>query len=144
VGKSHLIADIVNRRSKENKKSILLLGQQFNAYEEPWKQISNLLGLNISADELLDSLNTIGQNQNSRLIIFIDAINEGGGKYLWPNYLAGIIEKVKKYRYLGLVFSIRTTYLSTIIGDNKTLNNLLVKITHYGFRNRVYCDEKIL
>lgn len=142
VGKSHLIADIVNRRSKENKKSILLLGQQFNAYEEPWKQISNLLGLNISADELLDSLNTIGQNQNSRLIIFIDAINEGGGKYLWPNYLAGIIEKVKKYRYLGLVFSIRTTYLSTIIGDNKTLNNLLVKITHYGFRNIEYIAMK--
>ena len=72
IGKSHLIADIVSKRCQENQKSILLLGQQFNAYEEPWKQICNFLGLNISAEKLLDSLNTIGQNQNSRLIIFID------------------------------------------------------------------------
>lgn len=142
VGKSHLISDIVCKRHKEDRKSILLLGQQFNSHEEPWKQIGNFLGLDVSADELLDSLNTIGQNQNSRLIIFIDAINEGGGKILWPNYLAGVIEKIKKYRYLGLVISVRTTYFNTIIGDNKSLSNSLVKITHYGFRNIEYTAMK--
>ncbi|HEY8362335.1 MAG TPA: hypothetical protein VIK77_05560 [Tissierellaceae bacterium] len=142
IGKSHLIADIVNKRCEENMKSILLLGQQFNAFEEPWKQISNLLGLNASADELLESLNIIGENQKSRLIIFIDAINEGGGKDLWPNYLAGFIEKIKKYEYLGLVLSIRTTYFNAIIGDNRYLNDSLVKITHYGFRNVEYVAIK--
>ncbi|WP_094549827.1 hypothetical protein [Petroclostridium xylanilyticum] len=142
IGKSHLIADVVSKRCEENKKSILLLGQQFNAYEEPWKQICNFLGLNTSADELLDSLNIIGKNQKSRLIIFIDAINEGGGKDLWPNYLAGVIEKIKKYEYLGLVLSIRTTYLKAIIGDNEYLNDSLVKITHYGFRNVEYAAMK--
>jgi hypothetical protein len=142
IGKSHLIADIVYNRCQENKKSILLLGQQFNASDEPWKQIENLLGLNISTEKLLDSLNIIGQNQNSRLIIFIDAINEGGGKTLWPNYLAGIIEKIKKYKYIGLVLTIRTTYLDSIIGDNKFLKDYLTKITHYGFRNVEYIAMK--
>lgn len=142
IGKSHLIADIVSKRCQENQKSILLLGQQFNAYEEPWKQICNFLGLNISAEKLLDGLNTIGQNQNSRLIIFIDALNEGGGKTLWPNYLAGLVEKIKKYKHIGLVLSIRTTYLDSIIGDNKFLEDSLTKITHYGFRNIEYTAMK--
>lgn len=142
IGKSHLIADVVSNRCKENQKSILLLGQQFNANDEPWNQICNFLGLDISTEKLLDSLNTIGQNQNSRLIIFIDAINEGGGKNLWPNYLAGIIEKIKKYKYIGLVLSIRTTYLNTIISNNKYLEDSLVKITHYGFRNIEYTAMK--
>lgn len=142
IGKSHLIADAVSKRCEENIKSILLLGQQFNAYEEPWKQICNLLGLDTSADELLESLNIIGKNQKSRLVIFIDAINEGGGKDLWPKFLAGVIEKIKKYEYLGLVLSIRTTYLKAIIGDNEYINNSLVKITHYGFRNVEYAAMK--
>lgn len=67
IGKSHLIADAVSKRWEENIKSILLLGQQFNAYEEPWKQICNLLGLDTSADELLDSLNIIGKIKNQDL-----------------------------------------------------------------------------
>ena len=98
--------------------------------------------MNISAEKLLDSLNTIGQNQNSRLIIFIDALNEGGGKTLWPNYLAGLVEKIKKYKHIGLVLSIRTTYLDSIIGDNKFLEDSLTKITHYGFRNIEYTAMK--
>lgn len=133
VGKSHLIADTVNRRMLNGKKAILLLGQQFNSDEEPWKQIKNHLDINYTVDEILDTLNEIGRMQNSRLIIYIDALNEGGGKSLWSNYFSGIIERIKTYDYLGLVCSIRSTYYSVVFRGNRNLTDKFIQIEHIGF-----------
>ena len=57
IGKSHLLADVALKRSKEGKQSILLLGQHFVSNESPWTQIlRNILRLNCSEDELLGAL----------------------------------------------------------------------------------------
>lgn len=41
IGKSHLLADIVNERLKEDSSSIFLLGQHFREDKSPWSQILN-------------------------------------------------------------------------------------------------------
>lgn len=138
IGKSHLIADIVSHRKESGKKSLLLLGQQFSSSREPWMQIIDMLGVKCSVDDLLEHLNKLGFIQQSRVLIFIDAINEGGGKDLWKHYIAGIIEKIKRYSWIGLVLSVRTQYITTIFGDNNYLEETFISYVHTGFREVEY------
>lgn len=131
AGKSHLLADTVTNKMNNGLKALLLLGQQFNADDDLWLQIKNQLDIDESIENMLDTLNEIGRLQNSRLIIYIDALNEGGGKDLWRNTLAGILERIKSYDYLGLVCSIRTAYQDTIFDEQ--LMSKFVVINHIGF-----------
>ena len=100
IGKSHLLADIVNERVKENSNSIFLLGQQFREDKTPWIQILDLLQLKCNKEEFLGALNAKAESQNKRLIIFIDAINEGKGRDFWNEFLISFIESIKKYEWL--------------------------------------------
>lgn len=133
VGKSHLLADTVTGKMDNGVKTLLLLGQHFNPDDDPWIQIKNQLDITDSIENMLDTLNEIGRMQNSRLVIYIDALNEGGGKVLWKNTLAGIIERIRTYDYLGLVCSIRTTYQNVIFGEDDQLIKNFIEINHTGF-----------
>ena len=97
IGKSHLLADIVNERIKENSNSIFLLGQQFREDKNPWNQIFDLLQLKCNKEEFLGALNAKAESQNKILIIFIVAINEGKGSDFWNEFLISFIESIKKY-----------------------------------------------
>lgn len=138
IGKSHLLADTINRRNWEGKKSLLFLGQHFKAGDNPFDAILKMLELDCTSDQFLKELNIIAEKDKSRIIIFIDALNEGSGKKIWKEYLAGIIEKIKLYPWIGLVLSIRTEYVENLLNDNDSLVSNLVKVTHSGFSTVEY------
>jgi hypothetical protein len=142
IGKSHLLADIASTRLSECKHSILLLGQHFNVTDSPEKQILDQLGLKCKFNDFLEALNCKAQISKTRLLIFIDAINEGAGKSFWPDYLNGFIEDVRKYKWIGLVLSVRTSYISLFEDNIKCLSNILIRYTHYGFRSVEYEASK--
>ena len=142
TGKSHLLADIAEERLRNNQYTILLLGQQFTN-ENPWEQIRKHLHLNCDRDTFLAALNSKAESLNSRILIFIDALNEGEGKKLWNAHLPGIIETLKKYPNLGIVFSIRTSYEKLIIPENVRENNEITVVRHFGFSNYVYDAIKL-
>mgnify|MGYP000953629782 FL=1 len=56
VGKSHLMADTVQKRQKENLFSLLFLGQKFITDEEPFIQMLRMLNFRGSSNELLEIL----------------------------------------------------------------------------------------
>lgn len=143
IGKSHLLADIVNERIKENSNSIFLLGQQFREDKNPWSQIFDLLQLKCNKEEFLGSLNAKAESQNKRLIIFIDAINEGKGRGFWNEFLIGFIESIKQYEWLGLVLSIRSSYFDLIVPKKIFEKGLAIPITHLGFEGVEYNASKI-
>jgi len=144
IGKSHLLADVVNERIKENSNSIFLLGQHFRESKNPWSQILDLLDMSkFSKDEFLGALNTKAEVKNKRLIIFIDAINEGEGRDFWNEFLTGFLETFKKYEWLGLVLSIRSSYFDYIIPKRVFECNLAVPITHFGFEGIEYGASKL-
>lgn len=143
VGKSHLLADVANKRFNEDKNSILLLGQHFASNDDPWSIIFNQLKLNCRLDEFLDALECKAQIQGSRIIIFIDAINEGNGRSLWRNHLPGFLQSLKPYKWLGLVLSLRTSYVNLLAPENDQLNGLIIRHTHYGFRDVEYKASKL-
>ena len=142
VGKSHLLADVALKRIERNQFSILLLGQHFTE-EEPWSQIKKQLQLNCERDTFLASLNAKAEITQSRILILIDAINEGKGKELWKNYIAGFISAVRKYPNVGVVFSVRTSYEKLLIPESLTKSKEVIKVVHYGFSYHEYEASKL-
>ncbi|MDP9954792.1 hypothetical protein J2X97_000429 [Epilithonimonas hungarica] len=128
IGKSHLIADIIKQGYDENQLSILLLGQHFYS-GNVWSQIKNLLDIKDSKDEFLGAINSKAESIKSRIIIYIDAINEGEGKEIWQEQLNGLLEDIKAFPNIGLVITIRSTYKDIVLPDN-----FLEKIAHFEHR----------
>lgn len=137
IGKSHLLADVAIKREERNQPSILLLGQHFTI-EEPWSQIKKLMQINCERDTFLASLNAKAETIESRILILIDAINEGEGKKLWKNHIAGFITAVKKFPNLGVIFSVRSSYENLLIPDSLKEKNEIVKVVHHGFAHHEY------
>lgn len=144
IGKSHLLADIINQRLEEGSDSIFLLGQQFMQEKSPWSQIlDDLLRLKCNEDEFLGALNVRAKVKQKRTIIFIDAINEGKGRNFWKDYLVSFVESIKKYEWLGLVLSVRSSYFDVVVPEGVKNNNSVAIVTHYGFDEIEYDASKI-
>ncbi len=131
VGKTHLLCDIAKFRIKNKLPTILLLGEHFKD-ENPWLQILKLLNLNCSRDEFLHALEANTELLGVKVLIFIDALNEGDGIILWHKYLPGMIKILSKYPYIGLCMSIRTGYEQLVIPD-QLINDGINIIEHQGF-----------
>lgn len=143
-GKSHLLADVAKNHQSNGGFSILLIGQYF--YKgEVWSEVIKQLGISAfhTKDELLTLLNEIGKASGKRLLFFIDALNEGEGKTIWKGQLAGFLEDFKKYSWLGVIVSVRSTFLHLIVPENlREDSDTLIHITHQGFRGYEYQASK--
>jgi hypothetical protein len=142
VGKSHLLADIATKSLERNQFSILLLGQHFHS-GDPWTQILNQLQINCKRDEFLGALDSKAQAVGSRIIIFIDAINEGKGKKLWKEQIPGILSVIKRFPNIGIVFSVRSSYERAVVPQRLVKNDELIKIIHRGFSSHEYQAAKL-
>lgn len=141
IGKSHLIADTVCQRNQYEERSILLLGQDFPAGCIIEGRILELLKLHSSADTVLQVLNGIAMERNSRILVFLDAINEGGGKSVWKDKVAALFEKVLAYEWLGLIISIRSDFIKAIFEDEVIEKYEVTVVEHHGF---TYCTRKAI
>ncbi|MEG0428850.1 MAG: hypothetical protein RR639_03460, partial [Hydrogenoanaerobacterium sp.] len=138
IGKSHLLADAIQSRTANNNKSLLLLGQHFSGHKHPLQEMLDILSIDCDMDCFLEHLNSMAENESSRIIIFIDALNEGNGKTIWKNHLCGIVEKLKRFSWIGLVMTIRSEYTASLFSDNSYLMEELVQLTHVGFNTIEY------
>lgn len=143
IGKSHMIADIVSKRISNNYESVFLLGQHFVTDEDPWTQIIKRLQINSKADNFLKILNERGKNAEKRIILFIDAINEGRGRYFWSSYIKSFINEIKNYEWIGLVLTVRSSYKDLIFPKEEKNNLEINEHTLYGFRNVEYEASKL-
>jgi hypothetical protein len=133
VGKSHLIADVVQRKEREKQISLLFLGQKFISDEDPFTQMMKMLYFNGSSEELLEMLEVKAETTGHRIIIFVDAINEGHGLTIWQNNIRSFIDKIRQHPWLGLVLSIRTSYCDAILPWEEFGYDFCVRARHYGF-----------
>lgn len=143
IGKSHLIGDIVTNRVKNNYDSVFLLGQHFVTEEDPWTQIFKRLQITSNKNDFLAILNEYGKSSNQRLILFIDAINEGRGKYFWQNFVNSFVNDIKTHKWLGLVLTIRSSYKDLVFPPDQKNQIGLIEHTLYGFRNVEYEASKL-
>jgi hypothetical protein len=144
MGKSHLLGDITTNLIKQEKPVIFLLGNHFVTEENPWTQIShNLLNLKCTEEEFWGAVNARGEALGERILIIIDAINEGKGLNFWNNNLRGFINKIAKFNYLGLVLSYRTSFEKLLIPESIFKDERITFITHIGFAYHEYEASKL-
>lgn len=143
-GKSHLFGDIANERIKKNLPTLLFLGQHFSKDKTIWENILKLTELTCqNSIDFLSGLNKIGEQLNSRVLILIDAINEGDAKERWRNELSGFIGDVERYPFIGLSISIRSTYFESVIPKDVKSNKNITMLTHEGFKGNEYNALKL-
>lgn len=133
VGKSHIIAHAVEMRLCNNKACLFLLGSYFQTREDPIIQILRQLQVNCGQNEFFSALNEKAETQQERVVIFIDAINEGSGKYVWRDYIRGLISLIKQYKWLGLILSVRDSYEDVTGVRSLVDESSVVYIKHTGF-----------
>jgi hypothetical protein len=130
-GKTHLLCEIAKDDTLKSRPRILFHGEQFRDHE-PWSQMITLLGLNCSREQFIGALEAAGQANNCRVLIIIDALNEGEGNRLWSKCLPGILTTLMRSQWLGICVSIRTPYVNHIIP--KSLDDTrLIRVNHAGF-----------
>lgn len=134
IGKSHALADLVTERTRLGKTSLILLGENFSTKEMPWTQIlRNHLRFEKNETVLLGALNAKAETRQSRMLIIIDALNEGNGRHVWPKKLKSFIRSFEKYSWLGVIVSIRDSF-EDLIAPHKDIDNTVVsRIYHPGF-----------
>ena len=97
----------------------------------------HLLGLNCSRDQFIGALEAAAQANKCRILIFIDALNEGEGKRLWFNFLPGILTVLAQSQWLGICVSIRSDYEKHIIPAALD-ETRIVRVEHIGFGDLAY------
>jgi hypothetical protein len=142
-GKSHLLGDVAKFRQQQGLPTLLLLGQLFKPGQTIWQNILAQLELNCTKTELLDTLTHIGTQVGSRVLVLVDALNEGAGKDLWYHELAGFIHELKNYPFIGVAMTVRSTYWNVIIPPAVSNDKQIPIINHEGFRGNEYAALKL-
>jgi len=136
-GKSHLLGDVANNRLKNNLPTLLLLGQHFNNVDTLEKNILRQLELEGNFSDFLSTMNKIGKQINSRVLLLIDAINETtSGETMWKSQIAGLITQLLKFPFIGLSFTIRDTYWDYVLPTD--ISNFSTVIRHEAFKGNEY------
>jgi len=133
IGKSHLLADVVEHQIGAERPALLILSSTLTE-GEPWHQIMRDLDLppSLQTKHFLAALDAAAEASDTRALICVDALNERHGLDLWPPRLAAFIEDVRPYPRLAVVVSCRTTYLPHIVPDSIS-DEELPRILHTGF-----------
>jgi hypothetical protein len=114
-GKTHLLCDIAEQRLKRGMPTVLLLGQQFTTHEDPWTQLIRNIGLGaMTPGDFIGALEAAAEAADCRALIMVDALNESEWRYVWPPHLAAFIERIKRSPWIGLVLSVRSSYLDAV------------------------------
>jgi hypothetical protein len=127
TGKSHLVADFGAKQLELARPFVLVLTGTL-AEADPWEQIRGQLDLaQVSTNEFLGALDVAAEAAGCRAVLAIDALNERHGVDLWETRLQGFVAQVQRFPRLGLVLTVRDTYLQYLPLEG------LEHVVHRGF-----------
>ncbi len=131
AGKSHLLGQVAEQRTNAGLPTVLTLGQSFST-SVFWEQFGGICGLEgRTADDILGTLNAVGERKGEKTILLFDAINEGAGAHYWMHNLPEVVSAIQKYPYLSAVFSCRDEYIPYAIP--KSLQKKIPQFLINGF-----------
>jgi hypothetical protein len=136
-GKTHLLCHVAKCETDEARPCLIFHGESFREDDEPWARMIQLLGLTCSRDEFIGALEAAAQANNCRILICIDALNEGEGNRLWRRCLQGMFHVLARSQWLGICVSVRTCYERLVIPDTLDQSRI-VRIEHVGFGDHTY------
>ena len=137
AGKSHLLAHVAEERVKQGFPTILLLGQDYSNLPF-WFQTGKSLGLRgESSEDILGALDAVGLRKQQGVLLLVDAINEGIEFKYWRSQIPHLINDLKNYPHVAMVFSCREEYLPSDL--HKSTFDDLPEFSVHGFSSQ---DER--
>lgn len=130
TGKTHFLCDIADQRIQSGLPTLILLGQQLPKITDPWQQVIDSLKLKCTKTEFFEELDKMGTDQKNRVLILVDAINEGDKKG-WKKNLNNFLNEINKYPGIGVILSCRTPFDKVILPRRPKPK--AVTIYHQGF-----------
>ena len=135
-GKSHLLCDISLKRLSRNLPTVFLLGQHYTG-GNPIRFIAEKIDMqNYSDTQVLGAIDSLGETYKCRVLIIIDAINEGCSREDWKYQLGTFLQQCRTYSNLAIVISCRSTYVEYIIPEE--ILKSIPRINHEGFKGFEY------
>ncbi|WP_076648268.1 NACHT domain-containing protein [Latilactobacillus sakei] len=138
TGKSQLLSKMAKNIIDDNGYAILVPGHVMLSSENIKNQILSYLDLNINFSEFLNVIETLGELNNRKVYIFIDAINESNNKEVWRIGLPIIFREIERLNFVKIVVSLRSGYENLVLSQNikqEIAGYNVPKITHHGFQN---------
>jgi len=134
-GKTHLLCDVVERRTDDAVPSVLVFGEFFSS-GDVYQQISTqlCLGTKYNKDKIFKKMNEAGKKTGTRSLLIIDALNESNPSTYWKNKLHSLVKEIKKYPNIALAISIRSCFEKDILTN--TSEKLFISEEHRGFQFR--------
>ena len=133
-GKSYILGHLSDSLIRSHTPVVFLLGRDFDQKESIECNLKKLIGIDCDLYVFLNNCNNIGIERNQRFMILIDAINETEGRHYWKNNLGGFVDVIKKYPAVGLILSIRSTYIKDEIPEEFNKDDGIHFIHHDGLR----------
>jgi len=128
IGKTHLLCDVAKARVAKGRPTILVLGQQLPNAKDPMNAIMGRLGIGIDRSRFLRRLNVLARRKCSRVLIFVDAINESDRRS-WKRHFGALMAEVAKYPGVGIALSCRTPFERVMV----PVRAKVVRVFHEGF-----------
>ena len=136
-GKTHSLCDFTKVCLGSGIPAVLLLGQWFSGPDDPWTQLIQKVGLNgKSPEEFVGALEAAAQASNSRVLLIIDALNEGRGTEIWPAHLDSFLSPIAKSPWIGVVLSVRSSYVKDVLSG--AISDQAAVAIHDGFSGHEY------
>jgi hypothetical protein len=134
TGKTHLLCDVAAQRLLAGLPTVVLMGQRFLDVSEPWTQALQQLDLSgWTSREFVAALEVVAQRAGRRLLLIVDAINEGAGTRLWPAHLSPFLERISGSQWVGVVLSVRSSYADDLLPE--AVLDRAAWVEHHGFEN---------
>lgn len=130
-GKTHLLCHVAHHDAEASMPRLLFHGERFTG-GDPWFQMIRQLGLDCSREQFLGALEAAGQASHCRVILLLDALNEGEGKRLWWEVLPELLTVVARSKWLGICLTVRDLYEELIVPPTLDATRLL-RVRHEGF-----------
>jgi hypothetical protein len=132
-GKTHLFTDVALGRAREGLPTLVLLGEHF-ANRDPLAQIMEAVRFRGDASSFLHALEAAAESAGGRVLVMIDALNEGEGAKLWPARLPGFLTLLRRHPRIAVALSVRTSYEEIVVP--KEVSGQFVRVVHDGFASR--------
>jgi len=130
-GKTHFLCDVAVRVADAGNVALLVLaGEDFDR-GGLWREIAHRNGLSPDQEVLLGAVQAAAEAAGTRALILIDGINEGPHPAYWQRELSIVINQIKRYPRVGLVVSVRDTFLAACVRDDARAQ--MLEIVHEGF-----------
>ena len=127
MGKSNISAFVVNSLKEENHPAILIKAKDFRGSPDEFNRIfmeQLLVPTGYSIEEILEKINKYGKSLNKRVVLIFDGLNETtfaneGFSKIWENSFDNFIGLLGNFKFIYLVATLRTSYISRIWNDNQ-------------------------